>query len=597
MTHEALAINCLGRMKLLNTLISLNIGIVFIVTLLLSGHALAHSHDHEHFEDSQREQLLHLLEDSLEIDLSEVSAPLAVPTVKVGSKRYAIDGPLWQLIRGYVDVYRSEIVRDCDECQIPTTEVLFSELQSQVAKGFLESKVIEPLGEGFEHIVLESAQLRGRYGRAALNMKIAAEIAEWFLSKAVGGGGVHFLCSAIDAGIVFFVRGSLRIVRVPYYRSRFSSNVLGAVTGYPANLLRGIWIYRAMNRVRSRVQFAFGPVRFDPELIKQLDREGPNRFWGFIEDGKRAQFLKGLDREIARLELPQNREIDFLKRYHRLMKLSELREHIYRGHPLKRFLWLKRASRGYSKHLMRRQGDDERDLKDSLWIVSAQDHVLHKAIVSDESKARTKEAWLQKMEEYSQRLGSVSSSEASMLDALAVDIASRNSYLPVETARQLTHHLYQISNPKIPRSIRYLYIRFIEDLLGNYSFQKLEPAIHVDAHGGYWSRLRQNYSTIVQAASFGDYVYNFTDHLMGMALVSETHPDLLKYRLHSIETFFRIHAHIHELVEVLHDTSFKKLESELSHINSELTSWAPWSKNKRMHSWLNPWAKPYCEDL
>lgn len=527
----------------------------------------------------------------------------AVPVIKVGRERIYLNSAFWTLVRGWIDIYHREIERDCKGCVDFDEEELLREARDLASRGFFNSKVIHPLSKASEHIAVETADIGARFGNVALVAKISSEVAETVLSKTVGGGGVHILCSIIDAVILFGTRHLQIATRVPTWSFRLGAGNVGLPIKY--------WVTsKAIHRAQKRVSFFTGPIEFDDDMLDLVDEEGPKtrRWWGPIK-GKRERWLRKIETKLNPLyqELqqidedlkkdPSNSKLARSKRRleHKISSLTSLKRKEFLGTRYKRFFYLK-GRRG-PRQMMGSSPIESALGKNWLWIVNVQQNVLNRALISPQDEARVANHVLA-----NHRLAHQSSDE--VLRGLAEEAVAGFPVEEREEKRQVVQGLLSdvdfIFDQSKPRTHRYLQTLVIESTLSQlaYKFVNWQAETAEVGEGGWWSRLARSSRFRWSTGQFVKYVYEYTDFLR---LASTTSSDKFRarYKYEAMETLLRIFKHLEELNRIFNEYSFiSEMVDPVRRSNEQLMTFKPWREKRTKFSWI-PGRSPYprCEDL
>jgi|GEM_PF-3848181 hypothetical protein len=574
----------------------------FLVLTPLSPRAFAHE-DHD-MDSFNLENTFRVLQAATELEPQE-EAPLgsAVPVLTVSGKKIVMNSHFWELVRAWVRIYHQEVRRDCEDCVDFNEDELLSQAKDMARQGFFSTKVLSPFSHAAEHITLETADIGARLGNVALVTKVASELAETVLSKAVGGGGVHVLCNIIDAVILFGTRHLQVAARLPVWGVRLGAGNFGMGLRY--------WLVsRAVRRAQKRVTFVTGPMELDQETLALVDGEGPSakRWWNSIDQGKRSLWLNWLKKKTdasyrdleqvnAQLEKdPGDRELK--KQKSRLEKkiynYAQLKRKNFLGTRYKRFFYLK-ARRG--KTQLKGKAPIESGLnKDVFWILSVQENVLNRALIPQGDQ---KIAAAFQVKELKSPL-----SEDEVLVGLAEE-AVRNAPEQERADRlQLVKGLLTdvefVFDPSQPRAERYLQTEVIENTLAQFVYQLIQWKMDTlpEAEGGWLSRLWQTSKLRWSSGQFARYVYEYTDFLrLAAATNSEVFRERYKYE--AMETLLRIFKHLENLKGILdQNLPPNQLFTPLSEANQSLKTFKPWQEKKTSYSWI-PLRRVYprCEAL
>lgn len=492
---------------------------------------------------------------------------LSVPSVRISGQTIYLNGPFWELVQDWIRIYYRELQSTGERC-IQWNEADFMRLaQDEIARSFIGLKVKDPLLESLEHIVVGTADLGGELGTGPLVVKAASEVGETVVSKVVGGGGVHVVCHLIDASIIFGTRYFQTRLRTLLWSSTFDSSGV-------ANLVRTGFVSSAITKAQKRVRFEHGPIEVNEEELRALDLEGPNRWWGWARDGKRAKWL----RKFAKLEPEQS------------LSLSKKK---FLGQRFKRFLLLKGRKRGFSRYLKGSTPMDKVLNKDVLWVLSVQENMVQRAFApqGDEPQLQRQSlADTQTLRQDEIRRG------------LAEEFATGDP-LRADLVENLLKEVEVIFNPSVSRKLRYFQTGILETLLTGFTYQMFAQVL--DERGemyghslrGIWRQTRLHW----KVSRVGYYIYEWSDFLRLAAL--QTDPETLAaYRYEAMESLLRVFRYLQSTRDILKADSIEDLlqfENEMAGQRKPLlTSFRPWKEKKMEHSWF-PWRdpKPLCRDM
>lgn len=338
---------------------------VYIVGLalsvgLMSEKAFAHGHGHEGHE-AELQALAELFEEAVQFEAAlfpaeDTSAARLDP--RWSRQQALIDSGAWRLMTGWARAYYRDLHKDCPEDHGLNEADFLRELEQEAARGGMIRRFHAKLVAGVGGLAQESADIGARLGRTALIVKIAAEVAETVLSKAVGGGGVHVICTVIDAALLFWTRHVQTAYRTMAWAPQLNQS------GFMASL-RMAYVHNRAKRLFRKVRLVAGPIELDEHELEEVDEEGPNRWWGFVSEGKRARML-------YRLAEKSEKSPDA-----RATLVSKFKE--FNGSRLGRYLWLKARRRGHAGYLKGQAPmDSVLDSKQGLWILALQEGLLNR---------------------------------------------------------------------------------------------------------------------------------------------------------------------------------------------------------------------------
>ncbi|MBK9041257.1 MAG: hypothetical protein IPL83_19245 [Bdellovibrionales bacterium] len=534
----------------------------------------------------------------------------------LGNERIHLNSHFWQLVRAWVRIYQTELARDCVQCEFTSEEELLREAEDVVARGFFQTKIAIPLGRSLGQVAESTAEIGAQFGTVALLVKVASEVAETVASKLIGGAGVHVVCTAIDAVILFWTRHLQVAYRIPSW-----SNRLG--TGSAQTSWRYWFASQAVKRAQKRVSFEFGPFELDEAGIKILDAEGSNRWWGFIGKSKRRlwlEYLKSkaepLAKEISEIdsqltEQPENQSLLKRKRIlnHRLQKISSLDRRVYLGLRKKRLLFLRARQRGYSTFLRSEDGIDPALNHQMLWIIAVQEGLLHRGMISQESSPPRGDT--PSSAQFSISSGS-RVSKNQIIEGLANEYSIGSSHaetgeglLERENRKILIQSLLTdvetIFDHSVPPAQRYLHTLIIEQTLVGFMYQMIKWQMdqqEPDIEKNWLGQIMEMSSLRTRGGRLVKFIYEYSDFLR-VASVTKKPLFLSQYKYEAMESLMRIFRHLDKLGSILqeHSPLADKL-TELKLANHQLLTYAPWAQKKTVYSWI-PFLKPKlrCEDL
>lgn len=563
----------------------------FSILLSLSPFSFAHEEKSDLFN---LDQTVEVFRKALEVtpEILNPAGPVK-PVIRLGGKTVLLDSNFWELVRGWVKVYQNEVARDCAQCLELDAEKALSEVKDLAAQGFFNRKVYEPLAHASEHIIFETADIGARLGNVAFVAKISSEVAETVLSKTVGGGGVHVLCSIIDAAILFGTRHLQIATRLPWWGVKLGAGSLGLSAKY--------WVVsKAVHRAQKRVSFETGPIELDEEALQQLDLEGP------VNKRRRSQWLSLLERNLNPLylekekilkSLEQRPQDELLKKSlsrveRKISRVSALKTKNFLGKRYKRFLFLK-GRRG-KQHLNGRTPIDKALSKPWLWILSVQQNILHRGMVPSHNEGFSKA--------FENHVSLKSSSSDPVLVGLAEEFSKKknNEAGAEDLARALLADVEFIFDRSQPAKYRYLKTLIIENALAQmaYKFMSWKADSLEQGDGGWWKRTYQSARFNWLTSQFVKHVFQYTDFLR-LAATTSSEKFEVKYRYEAMESLLRLLKHLEGLSEVLDSsTNVTEALSPIRELNSNLETFKPWREKRSSYSWLLvKRTYPRCEEL
>ncbi len=577
-----------------------------ILLLIILSSNLSWSHEEHPSDTFNLELSLEIFRKVIELspELSEPEGPM-VPFIQSGGRKIYLNSGFWTLVRGWVDLYHHEVKRDCENCVQFDEEELLQEAKDMAGKGFFNSKLISPMSKASEHIITETADIGARLGNVALVAKITSEVAETVLSKTVGGGGVHVLCTVIDAVILFGTRHLQIATRIPSWSYKLGAGSLGVPIKY--------WLVsRSIRRAQKRVQLYAGPIELNEDELEILDGEGPQKksWFGPIKN-KRSEWIKLFDRkskplyrELSKIEEqlsrdPENKRLKRRKEnlQHKISKLTRLKRKDFLGSRYKRFFFLK--ARHGKKELYGTNPIEKALGKQLFWIVNLQQNILNRGLV-DALPQDQEQSLVQSFQSTIHR----EPSQDEILLGLSREFAGA---LP-EEGRQEREQLIQtllsdiefIFDGKNPARERYLYTLTIEQTLTQLAYKFIQwQADTVDIGEGGWIRRTARASNFRwKSGQYVKHVFEFTDFLR-IASVTSSEKFKQKNKYEAMESLIRIFNHLEKLNQIFKEyITITEMLSPIREANSNLFAYKPWKEKKSSYSWI-PFRRTYpqCADM
>lgn len=530
----------------------------------------ADNEEHVHATLSLYEKIVDL---TPEIVAETTSFPASV---RVGGRNLELNGPFWQLVRGWIQLYYQELnANDEDPCLTMSAEDFQAAAEDVIAQSALQRRLGRPLRHGVEHIVVGTADIGAQLGNVALVAKATSEVAETVVSKMFGGGGMHFVCHLIDASIVFGGRHLQSFGRAFAWAPIYDSSRI-------AGLLKTWWMMYTLRRVQRRVRFVAGPVELNEPQILDLDKEGPGRWGGFAEKGKRRRWLE----KIIRRKKPS-------------FTLDQRR---YLGKRLIRYFYLKGRRLGHSGYLKGHTPMDQNLNKNVLWILAVQENLLARGLTPKETAAGMEgsPSLADRMPAQEEIRHELVREFLSGARSEGMDAATMTGRL--DLVESLLKDVEVVYDPSLPRRVRYFHASMIEQLLGGFvqnAFQSViaeKSEIYGENWKGIWNQARLHW----RAGRFAGYIFEWADALRVAATVTD--PDALysqKYEM--MESLLRLMRYLQRTRVVLQAENVSDLvrfEAVAKREYQSLKTFRPW-KIKKTHSRWTPWSARYprCEQL
>lgn len=608
MTTNHLNICCSQGADIRSLLINSIIYIISFFILLISLPAQSHEIPSGESEKESLELILQIYQQVVELSpsilqLSSKEDPTkqtAQAILRVKDHNIVMNSYFWHLVSLWVQAYYQELNKDCQQCQWPSVDIVIEEAKDLAAQGFFQQKVVHPLGEGLQHIVMETADLGARLGQSALVAKVTAEVAEAVLSKTVGGGGVHVLCSAIDAVILFGTRHLQVAMRIPSMAHYFDQPALYA-------LFKTWWVKSAARRAEKRVQFELGPFELDQEALEIIDQEGPSRWWGWVDNGKRAQWLKWLAGKIQPLQAEKlqilaipaeqrtsSQQQQLIKIERKILQLSQIKKANFLGHRKKRFAFLL-SRKTHPHYLTGTTAIDKILRRDVLWMASVQEGILNRALIHSQNETES-------IDELT-RVSSQTSQDPivqGLIQEFLTNHPHQNHPLLQEWLYGLLGDIERIFDHSVSAPSRYLLTLVIESVVTGLIYQSLRHQLTfspIESHG-YWSNLWHGFGLRFRSGYFARYAFEWSDFLRTASVTSDP-VALAQHKYESMEVFLRLLKHISHLQTIISSPSSTQRLPQISILNRQLQSFRPWREKKRHYTWLPIWPKglPRCEEI
>lgn len=528
-----------------------------LALVLFSSQVQAHG-GHGEADHKSIEAYIALMREIAELSPEVIADPttdLSHAELRLNGERIEMNSAFWQMVRGWIRVYYREMQHECDHCLNVSEDELARQAEDVAARSFWSRKIATPIRHSAAHVAIGTADLGARLGKVALVAKATSEVAETILSKTIGGGGVHVVCTVIDAAIIF---GSRNI------------QVIGRVGGLnPFQLARLGWVSMMAKRIQRKVQFKKGFLVGPSDIFDQVDLEGPNRWWGWASEGKRAQFL---DR-VLRKDQVQVDGREFL------------------GKRKKRYLFMKARRRGHSQYMAGRTGIDPLLNQDVLWVLEVQESILHRGLDRDPAIQMLKDpnarTWIEQ--------------NTPQQNAIRAGLAEEFSAEKQEWIESLLREVEVIYNPKVARSARYFQAQVLESVLSGFVYGVFNQVLTKkgELYGDSWGAISRRSRLHWQAGRFASYIYEWADFLRAAAL-SGSEAQLAEHRHESMEVLLRIFKHLQNakiLVEAQTVADLVEFEKNSRDGFQRLSTFKPWREKKSAHSWL-PWGRrANCEKM
>ena len=573
-------------------IIRIVLSILFITTAFVSE-AHVHSQANEDIEHIKSLYDLAITLSPYVLDSMDTSS--AYPYIKIGGKYVPLNTGFWLLVQGWIRLYRSEIEQYCP-CDIDEQK-LVQEAKDEIARGFVDTKITRNLSNFGEFVIVGAYGLSARYGKAALLLKAASEVAEHTLSIFVGGKGVHIFCNVIDAMILFLFRKSQIYVRVFNNSKTLNQSRLLSV-------MRLAWFNRLMKKKNKSVFFELLSAEINEHVLDHVDEEG-------VKKKKRAKYVRSLSQKMEPI-LTRTREIDaqlendslsiedrnkLLKERKRLVKKSENLTEVFRksffGKRYGLSLWL--FSRKWSSQYLKGVTLADRVTSGNfVWALGLQENVLERALIK-----QVEEAGL--MQDHSTLPLPPDEIRAGLAEEFVKKMQQANTTEHVHSIERVLIDVEKIFDPSLKVAERYLLVSIIESgFLGLFEYYLMEvmyPELVRSTEGlNLWGRARLRW----RLDRFIYYVFIYSDFLRTVALVKDP-SKINSYKYESMEAFLNLFEHLHQLSKLPGETHTK--ESLLAKLDEHLyriQSFQPQFEKRTTFRWIRiPFIRPVpmCRNL
>ena len=575
-------------------IIKIVLSILFITTAFVSE---AHVHSHA-VEDIEHIEKLYGLAVTLSPHvLDSVDTSSAQPYIKIGGKYVLLNTGFWQLVQGWVRLYRREIEQYCP-CDIDEQK-LVQEARDEIARGFVNTKITRKISNFGEFVIVGAYGLSARYGKAALLLKAAAEVAEHTLSIFLGGKGVHVICNVIDAMILFIFRKSQIYVRVfnnskTLDQSRFLS------------VMRLAWLRRLMKKKNKSVFLYLQSAEIDGHALDHVNEEGAKvrLFRWTVKKDQREKWVRSLSQKMEPI-LNRTREIDaqleneslsaedrrkLLKERRKLVKKSEELTQIFRksffGKRYGLSLWLL-TRKWSSQYLNGETLADRVTSKDFIWPLGLQENILERALIR-----QVEEAGL--MQDHSTLRLPPDEIRTGLAEEFAEKMRQANTTGHVHSIERVLMDVEKIFDPSLKMAERYLIVSIIESgFLGLFEFYLLRvmyPELIQSTEGlNLWGRARLRW----RLDRFIYYVFMYSDFLRTVAVIKDP-SKINSYKYESMEAFLNLFEYLHQVSKLPREAHTK--ESLLARLDEHLyrvQSFQPQFEKRTTFRWIRiPFIRP-----
>ena len=515
------------------------------------------------------------------------------PYLKVGRKSIPLNSGFWDLVRGWIRLYRSEINEYCS-CNINEDE-LIREAKDQIARGFFYSKVGRHLVHFTEHVVVGAYGLSAKYGKTALVLKASAEVAETVLSIFVGGKGVHIICNAIDAMIIFIFRKSQIYARVfsnsgTLDRSRMFS------------MFRLAYVNRLMKKAQRRVFFHLESAVVDQEALTFVNEEGVrrDRRVNWVHNlSKRAtpvlNRIKEIDTQLEEESLSERQRAKLFKERARLSRkierFTEVSKKSFFGKRYKRFLLLL-SRKGKEGHLKGVSFVDKVTAKNWLWPLAIQENILERALVSqaEESIDQMDRATEWKKDDIRNGLAEEFSNKMQI---------NAHQAEHIRVVEQVLTDVEKIFDPSLSTTERYLLVSVIEAVFIGFFEHYLRLVHNTLSKSTVGMNIRGRGRLRWRLDRFVYHVFVYSDFLRTVALVKDK-TKINSYKYESMENLLLFFDYLNRLHRLSHSENLvqEELLARLDQNLRDIRSFQVHREKRTAFSW-NPFVTPvpWCRSL
>ncbi len=606
---------------------------LLVVFILSSSKAFAHTHSHDQSHQSIPPELIENIYEkavTLSPEVLEIAnGSLTEPHIRIGRHNIVLNSGFWELVKGWLRLYRKEIEVYCP-CDI-SEEALVKDAKNHISSGFIYSKIGKPVAHLSEHIFVGSYGLSAKYGKTALLLKASAEVAETMLSVFVGGKGIHILCNAIDAMILFLFRKTQIYARV--FRNSRSMNKSGLLM-----MFRLAWFNRLMKKAQNKVFFHLESVEINQTALANVNKEG-------VGKNKRMKWVNSISQKVASL-LEEIAEIDMLwesgqlskrqqekllkkrrKLYQKMERITAVSRNSFLGKRYKRFLLLL-SRRGKTDYLKGSSVSDKITPENWFWMLSVQENILERVLMRevsremenlgqeyrtvfkiDEVRTGLAREFVEKMNSTSLQItespNNLSTGENNKFqeDTNQSSTKKQGHYTTseqknIQSVEKVLMDIENIFNPSLTFKERYLLVSILESGLTGF----FEYYLHMiynrlsesTANMNIWSKARLKW----RLERFTYYIFSYADFLRTIALIKQK-PALMAYQYEAMENFLLFFEYLHKLSKIA--GSHKPKEELLAVMDKNLQyiqSFQVQKEKRTAFSWM-PFKSPlpYCRNL
>ena len=601
-----------------------------------SSHSHSHSHSHGADSNTSNQDLIEEIYQKAfalsEEALMERDHTVSIPYVRVGGESIPLNSGFFELVAGWIRLYRSELEKYCP-CDFKAEELVRT-AKEHIAKGFFYTKVAQPPRQVLEHGAAVFSKYTARYGKAAAFMKAAGEVAEDVLYWAILSPGVHVLCNVVDFMSVFLFRKAQLYGRALFHDSGLMGNSRLLM------MFRIAWMNRLMKRASRKAFFHLESTEIHREGMTGANQEGMGK-------NKRAEWALSLSKRITPVlekiheleerlsytRLSEAQRIKLLKKraklFRKMEKISQVSQKNFLGKGYKRALWLK--SRKGKPDYLRGSGVTDRFAGERLlYSAVIQEEILKKVFMQNSEgepvRLFSRETPVKKDEiraglagEFAERMKELASSFSPGLswDKKAVqevssgargegDVKSKN-ILPNMAGRfgargveKVLVDIDSIFNASLSLKERYLLVFVLEIALTgrfmSYYLDLKQSRLSMLMENERW---RDRFKLYLKVNKIVNYVFRYADFLR-VAALTDNEEKLRAYKYEAMENVLLFFEHLNRLSWLSRAApgAPERLFAQLDLNARRLRAFQIHREKKTVFSWI-PFRKPvpYCRDL
>ena len=572
---------------------------------LLTVHpAYSHVHSsHSHSKDNLRiaeeiiaqafalaPEVTEMAEGSLAQAYTRTNASPYIPFITVGEKSIPINSNFWNLVRGWIRLYRHEIEHYCP-CDI-NEEELIKEAKDHIAKGFLRLKVGEPLAHLAEHGTLTLYGYAGRYGRAYATILATLEVAEHSISFLFGGKGIGFLCNFFQVTLFFLLRKAQI-----YTRALLNSNTLGE--NQLLTILRTAFLNRIMKNAERNVFFLLETVDINEEALATVNEEGAGKKnnrarWVHTVSKKAKDVLQQIDTLDTQLENEELSDAEREKLFKKRAKLYKKMEKITKVSTRKSFLgkrykrWLLLLSRkGQKTYLKGTTYADTTTTDHWLRHLSIEEMVLERALTQEAEKSsqKTEKTSSLKPDEIRTFLAK------EFVEKMKQQHPNTDEKRHVLSVERVLTDIENIFDPSLTMRERYLLTLLVETVLTGFFEHHLRLIYNrlaiPTADLNIWQRIKARAKLRGRLEPFIQYAFIYSDFLRTVSLINNK-VRINPYKYEAMGNLLIFFEHLNQLSQIARsnstqeqiiaamDQSLHRIKSAQAHREkSTIRSWIP----------------------